>query len=80
MVDSAVVVWVMDLAGVGIGVEGRLAWLCGFFFFFSFFFPLFSPVLSPSSHRWIMVVVDRGSWLRFAPIDGCCWFDLVDFG
>ena len=32
------------------------------------FFPLFSLVHSPSSHRWIMVVVDRGSWLRFAPI------------
>ena len=44
MVDSAVVVWVMDLAGVGIGVEGRSAWLCGFFF-------LFSSVLSPSSQR-----------------------------
>ena len=73
MVDSAVVVWVMDLAGVGIGVEGRSAWLCGFFF-------LFSSVLSPSSQRWIVVVVDRGSWLRFAPIDGCCWSNLVDCG
>ena len=27
MVDSTVVVWVMDLAGVGIGVEGRSAWV-----------------------------------------------------
>ena len=44
MVDSAVVVWVMDLAGLGIGVKGRSAWLCGFFF-------LFSSILSPSSHR-----------------------------
>ena len=50
MVDSAVGVWVMDLAGVGIGVEGRSAWLCGFFF-------LFSSVLSPSSHWWIMVEI-----------------------
>ena len=54
MVDSAVVVWVMDLAGLGIGVKGRSAWLCGFFF-------LFSSILSPS-HRWI-VVVDTGSWI-----------------
>ena len=79
MVDSAVVVYVMDLAGMGIGVEGRSVWLCVFFFFF-LFFPLSSPVLSPSSHRWIVVVVDYGSWLRFASIDGCCWSDLVDCG
>ena len=40
-------------------------------FLFSFFFPL-------STHQWIVVVVvDRGSWLRFAPI---WWMLLVWFG
>ena len=60
MVDSAVVVWVMDLAGVDIGVEGRLAWLCGFFFFFSFFSSLLTSSLSFFS---LMDHGGGGSWI-----------------
>ena len=47
-------------------------------FLFLFFSPLYSPVLSSSTHQWIVVVVvDRGSWLRFGPI---WWLLLVWFG
>ena len=53
MVDSAVVVYVMDLAGMGFGVEGRLVWLCVFFFFFCFF-------LSP--HRFSLLLLTDGLW------------------
>ena len=60
MVDLAVVVWVMDLASVGIAVEGRLAWLCGFFFFFSFFSSLLTSSLSFFS---LMDHGGGGSWI-----------------
>ena len=62
MVDSAVIVWIMDLAGVGIGVEGRSAWLCGFLF--SFFSSLltgslsfFSPMDCGGGGSWIMAEI-----------------------
>ena len=58
MVDSAVVVWVMDLAGVGIGVEGRSALLCGFFFSLLIgSLSFFSPMDCGGGGLWIMAEI-----------------------
>ena len=58
MVDSAVVVWVMDLAGVGIGVEGRSAWLCGFFFSLLIgSLSFFSTMNRGGGGSWIMIEI-----------------------
>ena len=58
MVDSAVVVWVMDLAGVGIGVDGRSAWLCGFFSSLLIgSLSFFSPMNRGGGGSWIMVEI-----------------------
>ena len=60
MVDSAVIVWIMDLAGVGIGVEGRSAWLCGFLFSFFFLSSYRFSLLLLTDGLWWWWIVDRG--------------------
>ena len=73
MVDSAVVVYVMDLAGMGIGVEGRSVWLCVCFFFFL------------SSHQFSLLLLIDGLWwwwivdhgwdlLRLMDVVGLIWW------
>ena len=80
MVDSAVVVYVMDLAGMGIGVEGRSVWLCVCFFFFFFFL---------SSHQFSLLLLIDGLWwwwivdhgwdlLRLMDVVGLIWWIVTE--
>ena len=62
MVDSVVVVWVTNLAGMGISVKGRSAWLWGsFYLFFSSLLTgslsFFSPMERGGGGLWIMAEI-----------------------
>ena len=79
MVDSAVIVWIMDLAGVGIGVEGRSAWLCGFLFSFFFLSSYRFSLLLLTDGLWWWWIVDRG-WdlLRLMDVVGLIWWIVAE--